>query len=301
MNGWTGEHGRSGTDLTWAEVIQYEVQAAVVPDVAVRQTIRCAGLPWRVRHRASRIEMLLIPLSEFVMGKSKGDDAARDDELPAHEVKLSGCFYLGRYPVTQEQYVQSGRTNPSFFGRFTVPTIEALMCEGCTRSEAERTVRAWSPPRPASDARGREWPVERVSWEDAAGFCKHFGLRLPSEAEWEFAARGGGCSSRFVRGENGCWNAHRSNGMTHPVGTLPPNPLGLHDMLGNIGEWVNDWYGGYPEAAAANPTGPLCGSQRVVRGGSWGDTSVDCRPSSRGACSPNQSGNYLGFRVARDP
>ena len=287
---------------SWAEVIEAEVDPAVVTDPLLRDAIKATGLPWRVRDKGTNIEMLLIPPGEFVMGKSRGDDEAGEDELPAHEVKLTKAFYLGRYEVTQKQFAAIANVNPSNSAKFVVPTVEALMEDGATRSEAEAEVRAWrGGVPPASDAKGKEWPVESVSWVDCAAFCKKAGFRLPTEAEWEYACRAGTRAPRYGELDAIAWWAENSKELTHAVGTKLANALGLHDMLGNVLEWVNDWYGDYSEDTQTNPQGPSSGSVRVLRGGSWGSDSDFCRASFRFYGYPGVSDDSFGFRVARTP
>ncbi|MBM3273502.1 formylglycine-generating enzyme family protein [Candidatus Kaiserbacteria bacterium] len=284
----------------WAEVIQAEVDPAVVTDATLRDAIKATGLPWRVRDRGTKIEMLLVPPGEFVMGKSRGDDEAGNNELPAHEVKLTKAFYLGRYQVTQQQFAGITKVNPSKFAKFVVPTVEALMGDGFTKSEAEEKLQSWVAPLPASDAKGNEWPVEQVSWGDCAAFCKKAGFRLPTEAEWEYACRAGTRAPRYGELDEIAWYNNRE---THAVGTKQANALGLHDMLGNVYEWVNDWYGDYSADAQTNPQGPSSDSYRVLRGGDWSYFgSVNCRASGRGhGAYPDYSIDVVGFRVARTP
>jgi len=301
---------------SWAEVIEAEVDPAVVTDPALRDAIKATGLPWRVRDTGTNIEMLLIPPGEFAMGKSRGDDEAAKNELPAHDVKLTKAFYLGRYEVTQQQYARVTKLTPSHFShpaKPTVPTLEALMADGATKSQAEREVseakeklNAWlaMQQQPASDAKGKEWPVEQVSWADCAAFCKKAGFRLPTEAEWEYACRAGTRTPRY--GELGeiAWWEQNSNGETHAVGTKQANALGLHDMIGNVWEWVNDWFGDnyYSTSPSVNPQGPSSGTYRVLRGGLWGGNSNVCRASDRyGVYNPDYSNYFIGFRVARTP
>jgi formylglycine-generating enzyme required for sulfatase activity len=288
----------------WAEVIEAEVDPAVVTDATLRDAIEATGLPWRVRDKGTNIEMLLIPPGEFVMGKSRGDDEAREDELPAHEVKLTKAFYLGRYEVTQKQFAAIANVNPSNSAKFVVPTVEALMEDGATRSEAEAEVRAWrGGVPPASDAKGKEWPVESVSWVDCAAFCKKAGFRLPTEAEWEYACRAGTRAPRYGELDEIAWCEENSNDETHAVGTKLANALGLHDMIGNVWEWVNDWYDGdyYSTSPSVNPQGPSSGSSRVLRGGSCLNDSCNCRASFRINYYPDDSYYAIGFRVARTP
>jgi len=288
---------------SWAEVIEAEVDPAVVTDPALRDAIKATGLPWRVRDKGTNIEMLLIPLGEFVMGKSGGDDEARLFELPAHDVKLTKAFYLGRYEVTQQQYAAIAKANPSQFAKFQVeaPTVEALMKEGDTRVEAEKQVQFWVASPPAPDAKGKEWPVESVSWDDCAVFCEKAGFRLPTEAEWEYACRAGTRTPRYGELEEIAWSVKNSNQKTHAVGTKRANALGLHDMIGNVFEWVNDCCSTYSADAQTNPQGPSSGSFRVLRGGGWSNYVNNCRASDRHCGKPVYSSRSFGFRVARIP
>ena len=298
---------------SWAEVIEAEVDPAVVTDPALRDAIKATGLPWRVRDKGTNIEMLLIPPGEFVMGKSEGDDEAKEHELPAREVTLTKAFYLARYEVTQQQYARVTKLFPSGFSHPaepTVPTLEALMADGATKSQAEREVseakeklNAWVAMRqqPASDAKGKEWPVESVSWDDCAAFCKKAGFRLPTEAEWEYACRAGTRAPRYGALDAIAWWAENSKEETHAVGIKQANALGLHDMLGNVNEWLNDWYGSYSADAQTNPQGPPSGTYRVLRGGYWNYYSNFCRASNRYSYFPDVSVYSFGFRVARTP
>ena len=298
--------------LDWADVIEAEVDPAVVTDAGFRDAIKATGLPWRVRDKGTNIEMLLIPPGEFVMGKSRGDDEADKHEVPAHEVTLTKAFYLGRYEVTQQQYARVTKLTPSRFSHPaepTVPTLEALMADGATKSQAEREVskakeklESWiAAQRPASDAKGKEWPVEMVSWDDCTAFCKMTGMRLPTEAEWEYACRAGTRTPTYGELDEIAWCGKNSGSETHAVGTKRANALGLHDMLGNVLEWVNDSYGDYSADPQTDPRGPSTGSNRVFRGGYWYVTSYFCRASYRNCGPPAITFNIIGFRAARTP
>jgi formylglycine-generating enzyme required for sulfatase activity len=305
---------KSSTEtLDWADVIEAEVDPAVVTDAGFRDAIKATGLPWRVRDKGTNIEMLLIPPGEFVMGKSRGDDQAREFELPAHEVTLTKAYYLGRFEVTQQQYARATKLTPSHFphpAKPTVPTLEALMADGATKSQAEREVseaqerlKAWiAAQRPSLDAKGKEWPVETVSWDACTAFCRMTNLRLPTEAEWEFACRAGLRASRYGELDEIAWHPKGSHGWgTHSVGTKRPNALGLHDMLGNVFEWVNDWGLAYSTDAQTDPQGPSGGTFRLIRGGGWAGTSDHCRASFRYIVFPDCTDNNIGFRAARTP
>jgi sulfatase modifying factor 1 len=289
---------------SWADVIEFEPDPAIVKDAALREAILSQRLPWRVRHRSTGIEMLLIPPGIFVMGKSRGDISSQASELPAHEVTLTRPFYLGRYEVTLSQYASYLDLNrPSF-----VPTVEGLMKDGATRSEAEREIRGLtqqSPirqPQPAPHLGGNSWPVTRLSWFECVDFCQGSGLRLPTEAEWEYACRAGTRTPRYGDPDEIAWSASNHLGVPSLVGKKSPNLLGLHDMLGNVGEWVMDKYGDYSAEAQSDPQGPsraLMG--RVIRGGSCADDPSYIRSSARRPGPANLKLMNVGFRVARNP
>jgi formylglycine-generating enzyme required for sulfatase activity len=193
---------------------------------------------------STEIEMVLVKGGTFTMGctAEQGSDCF-DWEKPAHKVTLSD-FYIGKYEVTQAQWIAVMGSNPSRFSD----------CENC--------------------------PVEWVSWEDVQDFIQKLntktGLnyRLPTEAEWEYAARGGAQSWGYkYSGSNNvdevAWFSDNSGKKTHPVGTKKANELGIYDMSGNVWEWCYDWYGYYSSEAKTNPKGASSASLRVLRGGSW--------------------------------
>jgi formylglycine-generating enzyme required for sulfatase activity len=194
-----------------------------------------------------------------------------DFEKPAHEVTISRPFYMGKYEVTQEQYKTIVGDNPSFF-------------------------------------RGRDLPVETVSWNDCQKFCEKLCeltgnvVRLPTEAEWEYACLAG-TATRYYSGNDekalaeASWHLEKSGGKTHPVGQKQPNVFGLYDMHGNVFEWVQDWYGEYEAGAVVDPQGPRQGADRVSRGGSWGVIVWDCRSAGRYINSPDDQVKDNGFRV----
>ena len=193
------------------------------------------------------------------------------DYLPAHAVTLTKAFYLGKFAVTQEQYMQVMGTNPSRF-------------------------------------KGAKLPVETVSWDDAQEFCKKVSrktgqtVRLPTEAEWEFACRAG-TTTFYYSGDTEAdlgragWYDANSNGTTHPVGQKEPNAWGLYDMHGNVWEWCQDWYGGYEAGTATDPQGPGTGTYRVLRGGSRSDCREGCGSAIRNRSAPVRRNYYGGFRV----
>ena len=263
--------------LSWASVLEALPNAAVVPDAAVRAKIVASGFPWRVRNNSSGIEMLLIPGGTFTMGCSASNSYGCSGDETNHQVTLSNAFYLGKTEVTQAQWQAKMGNNPSYF---------------------------------SGNANN---PVEQVSWNDIAGFNTATGLRLPSEAEWEYACRGGTTTAfhsmpGYPNGTNVdsllgniAWIYSNSGDTTHAVAGKAANAFGMYDMLGNVEEWCNDWYGGYAEGNATDPAGPSSGLARVLRGGGWYNSSFYCRSSFLFGDVPDTRWRNLGFRVARTP
>jgi len=213
----------------------------------------------------------------YQMGDTFGDGDG--DEKPVHEVCVDD-FYIGKYEVTQGQWQRIMGSNPSYFS-------------SC----------------------GDNCPVEKVSWNDAQEFIRKLNnqsgkrYRLPTEAEWEYAARSGGkrekwsgTSDESSLGDYAWYNAN-SGSKTHPVGQKRPNGLGLHDMSGNVWEWCQDWYGSdyYSSSGRDNPGGPSSGSYRVNRGGSWISPAAFTRAADRSGFNPDGRGSTLGFRLALPP
>jgi formylglycine-generating enzyme required for sulfatase activity len=271
---------------SWATLIEAVPDPAVVTDPSLRAAISATGLAWRVRDTGTGIEMLLVPPGTFQMGCIMGSNqyACRGWEEPVHPVTLTNAFYLGRTEVTQADWTARMGSNPAYF-------------------------------RTSSDSLLR--PVETVSWDAIRapqGFLALTGMRLPTEAEWEFACRAG-TQTPFYNGSTddstvdalgwfgscqGCTG--NSGSQTHAAGGKAPNALGFYDMLGNVWEWTEDWLGDYSVAAQINPTGPTTGVRKVIRGGAWWDTSEFVRSSQRAQdAHPGRQDNGIGFRVARNP
>ncbi len=266
----------------WATLVEGLPDPAVVTDPALRAAIAATGLAWRVRDTATQMEMLLVPPGTFQMGCIMGSNqyGGYERELPVHQVTLTKAFYLGRYEVTQSQWVARMGSNPSNF------------------QSASAQV-------PADQVPNR--PVERVSWLTIQGYLSATRFRLPTEAEWEYACRAG-TQTPFYNGSTDdstlgtlAWYSPNSGGQTRPVGGKLANAFGFHDMLGNVCEWVNDWYAGYTSEAQTNPTGPLGWVSLVIRGGTYEFDSLGVRSSYRGNASPGGTVNWIGFRVARSP
>lgn len=222
--------------------------------------------------------MVHIPAGQFSMGAEHGNP----DEQPVHRVHLSHGFEIARFEVTQTQWqTVMSEAHPR-------PGVKLLNAQG---AEVSRT---------PSHFKGDSLPVESVSWDDVQLFLERLNqldpkrvYRLPTEAEWEYCAKGSKASSS--------WNKTNSEERTHPVGEKQPNAWGLHDMDGNVAEWVQDWYGReyYDETPLNDPPGPRTGSYRVYRGGSWLDDEKNCRSSYRGFDFPVNRFYNVGFRVVR--
>ncbi|MFZ9689651.1 MAG: SUMF1/EgtB/PvdO family nonheme iron enzyme [Phycisphaerales bacterium] len=287
-----GAYGPCITVPSWATPIEAQPDPAVVWDEDLRAAITATGLAWRVKDTATQMELLLIPPGSFQMGCSASNQyECFSDESPVHTVTLTQPFYLGRYEVTQAQWQARMGNNPSWF---QFPSSDV----------------------PAAQVPNR--PVERVSWNmvaGAGGFMAQTGMRLPTEAEWEYAYRAGTTTAfhgftGYLNGTNDdtlvgniAWYTSNSNSQTRPVGGKAGNGFGLHDMSGNVWEWVNDWYSSsyYASSPAQNPPGPASGTYRVLRGGSWFNGSSFVRGSNRNFNSPGGSGYFFGFRAARAP
>jgi len=220
------------------------------------------------------VTFLMVPVEggTFTMGATseQGSDAEKD-EKPVHQVTLSS-FNIGQTEVTQELWQAVMGSNPSHF-------------------------------------KGNKHPVDYVKWEDCQTFIQKLNemtgqqFRLPTEAEWEFAARGGNMSQGYkYAGDNFLssvvWYENNSRYSTHDVATKSPNELGLYDMSGNVCEWCQDWYGDYDSSAQTNPKGPSSGSARVGRGGRWNSSASCCRVAYRDGIAPTSARNFIGFRLA---
>lgn len=220
-----------------------------------------AGIPVRFR---------LIPAGEFLMGSPATDSESDYDERPQRAVTLTQPFWLMDAPLTQAVWQAVMGENPAQF-------------------------------------KGANRPVESVSWDDVERLIERLAaqagvrLRLPTEAQWEYACRAGTTAPRY--GELGviAWFDQNSDGQTHPVKQKQPNPWGLYDMLGNVAEWCKDRHGAYPQGPTTDPTGPADGANRVLRGGSWITDARSARAASRFWDHPGLLRHYLGVRLARGP
>ncbi|MEW6238721.1 MAG: formylglycine-generating enzyme family protein [Candidatus Omnitrophota bacterium] len=236
-------------------------------------TINITGLP----SGSTPLEMVLIPAGTFTMGSPDNEPDRDSDEGPQHQVTLTKAFYMGKYEVTQAQWLAVMGSNPeSLYGV------------------------------------GSNYPVHYVSWNDCLTFIQKLNqtgqgtFRLPTEAEWEYACRAG-TITRFYWGDDPnssliyqyAWFQDNSNNSSHEVGLKYPNAWGLHDISGNVWEWCQDWYGSYSSASQNDPYGANSGSYRILRGGCWNLISGNCRSADRVKGIPDSGNSYSGFRVCR--
>lgn len=243
--------------------------------VAHARVVRETSPKTRAMDGTNVYDMVLVSGGEFVMGNQNG----KADEVPEHKVSLSS-FYLSKYEITQNQWKEIMGTTPSHFAG----------CGDC--------------------------PVENVSQKDALAFIAKVNAaratsgikyRLPTEAEWEYAAHGGGKSQKFAfSGSNDlneiAWWENNSDHETHPVGQKKPNELGLYDMTGNVFEWCSDWfsYTTYKDGQTSNPKGAASGAWVVIRGSSWGSSEGELTITHRNMDEPTNRGMRTGFRLAGD-
>ncbi len=197
----------------------------------------------------------------FTMGCSPGDLLCPASEKPAHQVTLTKGFWMGVTAVTQEAFLWVIGTRPSGF-------------KG-----------------------GPNLPVETVTWTEAQAYCSAVGMRLPTEAEWEYAARAGTTGATYGQIDAIAWHYKISGNKTHDVGQKQPNAWGLYDMLGNVTQWTGDWYKDkYQGGNETDPKGPASGQYRTLRGGSWSDDAKRARASYRSRDLPDERYNGIGFR-----
>jgi formylglycine-generating enzyme required for sulfatase activity len=219
------------------------------------------------------MEFVSVPAGEFMMGCSPGDAQCRSNEKPAHRVRIERSFRIQKYEVTQDQWRDVMGNNPS-------------------------------------EIEGGDLPVQNVSWQNIERYLEKlnnrgdgFRYRLPTEAEWEYAARAGKTEPYPGPIEAIAWYNENAGQVPHPVGAKQANDWGIYDMNGNVWEWVSDWFDAnyYAVSPASNPAGPSSGSQHVVRGGAFSDNAAFARVSNRFGVSPAFGNDDLGFRLVQEP
>ncbi|PIE79564.1 MAG: hypothetical protein CSA15_02785, partial [Candidatus Delongbacteria bacterium] len=266
----------------------------------------------------SSIEMVVIPQGSFVMGDSKGE--GNSYELPLHEVSISS-FQMSKYEITNTQYCEFLNAMGTTQGEYGGETVTWIFLEYAgSRIEEENGSYV-------VESNFENHPVVWVTWYGANAYCEWKGGRLPTEAEWEYAARGGLEDKRFPRGET---ISHETNGDEQAcysadpyfydydvnptegtyqdiyeaieVGTFPPNGYGLYDMSGNVWEWCSDWFSAdyYSNSPANDPQGPSTGYFRIMRGGGWNSYAQTCRNAYREGGSPGNGYDANGFRFVVD-
>jgi formylglycine-generating enzyme required for sulfatase activity len=223
-----------------------------------------------------KLELLLIPAGEFMMGSPESETSRLVMDKPQHRVRITKPFFLGKFPVTQQQWESVMGHNPSLL-------------------------------------KSPKHPVVNVSWYDCEGFFKKLNVKvggatfqLPTEAQWEYACRAG-TKTRFPFGNDEsklgdyAWYGHNADGVTHPVGGKKPNAWGLYDMHGNASQWCADWYDEsyYAKSITNDPPGAATGFHRCIRGGDISRVASLCRSSTRNAGQPALREEFLGVRVAR--
>lgn len=261
--------------------------------------------------------MLLIPAGEFQMGSHDGSG----DEKPVHTL-YTDAFYMDKYEVTNAQYARflnesrNVRDTHEKYGRKVRNSDRKILIYTDGNSPIEKVEDTF-----VLKAGYENYPVH-VTWFGAAAYAHHYGKRLPTEAEWEKAARGGLAGKKYPWGDaepdgtqcnfadrntSGGWlgewsdrNANDGYTGTAPVGCYTPNGYGLYDMAGNVWEWCSDWYGYYPRSYVKSPVGSDSGTRRVLRGGSWNNIPDHLRVTYRYSRGPEDSTSYIGFRCARD-
>ena len=233
-----------------------------------------ATTPEAAQQPAQDMQFVRISPGEFMMGCSEGDNDCGDEEKPAHRVRITKEFEIGKYEVTQAEWVSVMGTN---YSEFRVPVR----------------------------------PVENVSWADAQEFLRRltarqdgYRYRLPTEAEWEYAARAGTTGAYPGESDQMGWYYENSGEQTHPVGQKEPNAWGLYDMSGNVYEWTQDWYDksyyqSIQTTVTRDPVGPPSGRFHSLRGGSWVDSVTNARVSKRDYFE-DAADFHIGFRCVRE-
>ncbi len=281
----------------WAGLDSVTADSNGVIRVSVPMFFRVSGFPF-VPHGFA-----WIPPGAFTMGSPATEALRLSDEMQ-HVVTISKGFYIGKYPVTQGDYLAVVGRNPSYFNTNNGYALDLAR------------------------------PVEQVSWFDATNYCAlrtareqaagliptNYAYRLPTESEWEYACRAGTTTAFYLGSSlhsgqanfNGQYEYDAAAGLikdlngiflqrTSPVGSYAANAWGLYDMVGNVWEWCQDWYGAYPTGSVIDPPGPAAGSSRVVRGGYWNAEGRYCRSAQRHDSLPAAASNTTGFRVVLAP
>ena len=298
-------HSRTDEHSSWQYLIEYhdmdlcrteQMHLTIHPSYEVHDTVvACNSYTWQKHLKTIRVSddialrMIFVEGGSFMMGATPEQGAeAEEDEKPVHEVTLSN-YYMGETEITQELWEE-------VMGTTIYEQVQKFGDNGSPIAGA-----------------GPKYPMYKINVADCKQFIEALNtmtglqFRMPTEAEWEYAARGGKYSQGYkYPGSNDvdavAWYKGNSNHETHPVALKQPNELGLYDMAGNVWEWVSDWYAdSYPSTSQVNPTGPTTGSLAVMRGGSRANTfnATDCRVSARLPYAPTTR-NFIGLRLVLD-
>lgn len=287
MPGFASQSVRAGARLLRTVAMVAVVAGAMRHGAALQGAPTQAVNPHALEALLDGSGFVQVPPGEFLMGSTVG----LDTEGPVHRVRITKGFEMGKFEVTQAQWdavMRSAHGTPG-------------------PSPVTGGAKPYSNP---SHFKGATLPVESVSWNDVQQFVaslsvrdpKHL-YRLPTEAEWEYASRARSAEEFTGDAEGLAWFKGNSQGRTHPAGAKQPNAWGLHDMHGNVSEWVQDWYGPdyYGAGPATDPTGPESGSYRVFRGCHWFSSAADCRTTLRLFNFPIDGYYNVGFRLVRTP
>jgi len=286
---------RASNGLSEIESEQKKIEQARVDKEAAADKAKAdkAAAEQARAEQVSKYNLVYVQGGTFQMGSNDGGS----HEKLVHSVTVSN-FYIGKYEVTHKEFIDflnSTRvsSNGSYSGKEFIDMDDEYCAIGYRNGSFYFKESLY--------VKDIDCPVIEVTWYGADAYCNWAGGRLPTEAEWEYAARGGNKSKGYqYAGSNDigsvAWYISNSGRKTHPAGGKQANELGIYDMSGNVWEWCNDWYGSYNSGSQTNPSGPTSGSYRVYRGGSWYNRASDCRTAYRDEYSPGGSG--LGFRLA---
>jgi formylglycine-generating enzyme required for sulfatase activity len=255
------------------------VAEPLLPHQAIKRGVQAVGsgpIPRHIRENPrDRLKYVWVPPGTFMMGCSPGDFECDISEVPTHQVTITKGFWIGQTDVTVGAYRRFAR-----FSRKSMPPAPDVY-EGWTSDNM---------------------PVVDVTWDDAQAYCGWLEGRLPTEAEWEYAARGGSAADLYGNLDEIAWHRYNSEGTAHEVAQKRPNGFVLYDMLGNVWQWVNDVFDSnyYARSPSQDPQGPPNGPWHVLRGGSWSNNTVEISVSVRRGADPTYSDSQIGFRCVKD-
>ncbi len=257
----------------------------------------------------TQLKFVLIPAGRFMMGTKEAETVEHWKDESLHEVVISKPFYMGRYHVTQAQWrAVMGTTVAQQRGKKGgLPPNQPATVSFNDRGKFTYP-KGWGD---ALAGEGEDHPMYFVTWNEATEFCRRVSektgrtVRLPTEAQWEYAAQAGS-KERFFFGADAkalgeyAWHTGNDGFTTHREGEKKPNPFGLYDIQGNVWAWCSDWYGVYPPGPVTDPAGPAAGDGHILRGGGWTSGWGGCRCADRFRLPADERRNYVGFRVSSE-